>query len=399
MSAAAQRLGQLSQQLETSGQRAKNALLEAKPSDVVITVAVRTALTKARKGYLKDTPLEGLLEPLLKNVREKAGFDPTLVEEIVVGNVLHKDAPFVTRASAIAAGYPPTTAISTVSRWCSSGLLAVESVANKIAAGSIDIGVAVGAESMSINPDNGSPDFPEEFEKNETIKDIKMPMPWTAENVAADFGVTREKQDEYAAASSQKAEHAQKSGLSSQEIVPIKTTWKDPKTGESCTVVVDKDDGTRYGTTKEGLSKIRSAFPQWPPSTTTGGNASQITDGKFVKSTVVGLDPRVMGIGPALAIPKLLGKVGISKDDVDVYEINEAFASMLVYCVEHLKLDPSRVNPRGGAIAIGHPLGCTGARQIVTALAELKERGSRIAVTSMCIGSGMGMASLIVLEQ
>lgn len=256
----------------------------------------------------------------------------------------------MTRASAIAAGYPATTAISTVSRWCSSGLLAVESVANKIAAGSIDIGVAVGAENMSINPDNGSPDYPEEFEKNETIKDIKMPMPWTSENVARDFGVTREKQDEYAAASSQKAERAQKAGLSAQEIVPIKTVWKDPKTGETCTVVADKDDGTRYGTTKEGLSKIRSAFPQWPPATTTGGNASQITDGaaavllmrrdvaqrlgapilgKFVKSTVVGLDPRIMGIGPSLAIPKLLGKVGISKDDVDVFEINEAFASMV----------------------------------------------------------------------
>ncbi|KAK0385567.1 hypothetical protein NLU13_6745 [Sarocladium strictum] len=323
------------------------------------------------------------------------------------------------RASGLAAGFPASTAISHVSRWCSSGLLAVEAVANKVASGGIDIGLAVGAESMSTNPDNGAPQYPAEFMAKQVIQDVTQPMGWTSENVAGDFGVTREKQDAYAAASWQKAEAAQKAGYTADEIVPIATKWKDPKTGEVREVVADRDDGIRPGTTSEGLSKIRAAFPQWPPSTTTGGNASQITDGaaaillmrrsvaeklgqpiigKFVMSTVAGIEPRIMGIGPTVAIPKLLSKVGISKESVDIFEINEAFASMLAYCTETLQIDPARLNPRGGAIAFGHPLGCTGARQIVTALSELKRTGGRIAVTSMCIGTGMGMAALVVAE-
>ncbi|KAM5343926.1 hypothetical protein ACJ41O_012463 [Fusarium nematophilum] len=421
MASPSRRLDMLSGQLSENSNRSYSASLFTKsPDDVVITLATRTPLTKAGKGYLKDTKLEGLLVPLLQRIHDASGIEPGLVEEIVVGNVLHKDAPFVTRASALAAGYPPTTSISTVSRWCSSGLLAVEAVALKVAAGSIDIGIAVGAESMSTNPDNGAPVFPPEFMSNSTIKDITELMPWTAENVARDFGITRERQDEFAASSFQKAEAAQKAGFTASEITPLTTTWTDPKTGVARQVVVERDDGVRPGTTKDGLSKIRAAFPQWPPATTTGGNASQITDGaaavlimrrsvalrlqqpilgKFVKSTVAGLEPRIMGIGPTVAIPKLLAKVGISKDDVDIFEINEAFASMMVYCVEQLGLDPGRVNPRGGAIAFGHPLGCTGTRQIVTALAELKRTGGKVAVTSMCVGTGMGMASLIVSEQ
>ncbi|CAG9942654.1 unnamed protein product [Clonostachys rosea f. rosea IK726] len=424
MSSPTQRIGHISGHLQrTAGPYVSDAvstLLSKNPKDVVFTLALRTPLTKARKGYLKDTPLEGLLVPTLKGVVERSNLDPKLVEEIVLGNVLHKDAAFITRAAGLAAGFPATTAISTVSRWCSSGLLAVEAVAQKVASGSIDIGVAVGAESMSTNPDTGAPKFPGEFLGKPTIRDLTELMPWTSENVARDFGISRQRQDEYAAASYQKAEAAQKSGRTAEEILPITTTWKDPKTGVTKTVTADRDDGVRPGTTVEGLAKIRSAFPQWPPATTTGGNASQITDGaaavlimrrevaerlqqpilgKFVLSTVVGLEPRIMGIGPSIAIPKLLGKLGISKDEVDIFEINEAFASMLVYCTETLGIDPRRLNPRGGAIAFGHPLGCTGARQIVTALSELKSTGGKIAVTSMCVGTGMGMASLIVSEQ
>jgi acetyl-CoA acyltransferase 1 len=177
-----------------------------------------------------------------------------------------------------------------------------------------------------------------------------MPMGWTSENLAGDFGITREEQDEWAAESSQKAERAQKAGWPKDEIYPITTTVKNPKTGEVKTVVADKDDGVRYGTTKEKLAGIRKAFPQWPPSTTTGGNASQITDGaacilmmkrktaeqlgqpilaKYVAYTVAGLSPRIMGAGPTVAVPKLLKQVGISKDDVDIWEINEAFGSVV----------------------------------------------------------------------
>jgi acetyl-CoA acetyltransferase family protein len=198
-----------------------------------------------------------------------------------------------------------------------------------------------------------------------------QPMGQTSENVAAQFGVTREMQDAFAANSYQKAERAQKEGWSRDEIVPIKVSVKDPKTGEVKEVLADRDDGVRYGTTKESLSKIRAAFPQWKPSATTGGNASQITDGaaavllmkrskaeqlgqkilgKFVAATIVGLEPRIMGIGPSYAIPKILGKTGLKVEDVDVFEINEAFASMGVYCVEKLGLDIEKVNPRGGAM-------------------------------------------------
>ncbi|KAH6676984.1 3-ketoacyl-CoA thiolase [Plectosphaerella plurivora] len=422
MSTPSQRIQHLSSQLSGAGDqksRAKASLLAKNPNDVVITLAIRTPLTKAKKGLLKDTQLEGLLVPLLQTTVQKSGLAPELVEEIVLGNVLHKDAPYVLRASGLAAGFPATTAVSHVSRWCSSGLLAVESVAQKVALGSIDIGIAIGAESMSNNPDNGAPPLPAEFLAQPVINDLTQLMPWTSENVARDFCISRENQDGYAAASFQKAEAAQKAGYTADEIVPIATTWKDPKTGEVRKVIAEMDDGVRPGTTKEGLSKIRSAFPQWPPATTTGGNASQITDGaaavlimrrdvaeklkqpiigKFVLSTIAGLEPRIMGIGPTLAIPKLLGKLGITKDDVDIFEINEAFASMLVYCTEKLDIDPARLNPRGGAIAFGHPLGCTGARQVVTALSELKRTGGKIAVTSMCIGTGMGMASLLVAE-
>lgn len=337
----------------------------------MITLGIRTALTKAKKGALKDTPLEGLLVPLLQAVREKSGIDASLVEEIVVGNVLHKDAPFMSRTSAMAAGYPATTAVSTVSRWCSSGLLATQSVANQIKTGCIDIGIAIGAESMSTTPDNGSPEMPEDFLKTPVIHDAVQLMPWTSENVARDFNISREKQDKYAAESVNKAEIAQKAGWFDEEIYPITTQWKDPKTNEVRTIKADRDDGIRYGTSAEGLSKIRAAFPQWPPSTTTGGNASQVTDGaaalllmrrdvaeklgqpilaKFVQSTVIGLEPRIMGIGPTYAIPKLLQKVGLTKEDIDIFEINEAFASMLAYSVEKLELDPKRVNPRGGAM-------------------------------------------------
>ena len=210
-------------------------------------------------------------------------------------------------------------------------------------------------------------------------------MGWTSENVAQDFNISREKHDFYAATSFQRAEKAQKEGWFKEEIIPIETIQKDHKTGEETNVIITKDDGIRYGTTIESLGKIREAFPQWGIGATTGGNASQITDGagavllmrrstaealgqpiiaKYVHAVVIGLEPRIMGIGPAYAIPKLLGTLGVSKYEIDAFEINEAFASMLAYCIETLGLDHEKVNPNGGAIALGHPLGATGARYL-----------------------------------
>ena len=276
--------------------------------------------------------------------------DPKLVEDVCVGNCLCPGAAYVARSAVLAAGFPVTTAASVTNRFCSSGLLAIQNIANQIIAGSIEVGIAAGAESMSTNADGGAPEMTERITSHPVASQNYQPMGQTSENVAWQFNISREQHDKFAAGSYQKAEHAQKAGWFNEEIIPIKTKIKDPTTGEVKVVVVDRDDGIRYGTTAESLSKIRSAFPQWQPSTTTGGNASQITDGaaalvlmkrsraqelgqpiigKFCGATVSGVEPRIMGIGPSLAIPKLLGKFGLSKDDIDIFEINEAFASMV----------------------------------------------------------------------
>ncbi|CAG7948841.1 unnamed protein product [Penicillium salamii] len=418
MSSAQQRLNSVANQLAAPGS-ARQKILAKNADDIVITYLARTPLTKARKGGLKDTPVDELLVSLLTSVRENSKIDPSLVEDVCVGNVLCPGNAYVARSAVLAAGFPVTAAASVANRFCSSGLLAVQNIANQIISGSIDVGVAVGAESMSQNADGGAPEMSKSVANHPIASQNSQPMGQTSENVANQFGITREQHDAFAAKSFQKAERAQKAGWLNDEIVPVKTQIKDPKTGEVKDVVVDRDDGVRYGTTPESLAKVRAAFPQWAPSATTGGNASQITDGaaalvlmkrsraqelgqpivaKFCGATVAGLEPRIMGIGPSLAIPKILGKFNLSKDDIDIFEINEAFSSMGVYCVNKLALDESKVNPRGGAIAFGHPLGATGARQVVTALSELRRQDKRVAVTSMCVGTGMGMAGIFVSE-
>ena len=218
---------------------------------------------------------------------------------------------------------------------------------------------------------------------NQAAKDCAEPMGWTSENVGRDFKVSRETMDKYATRSHNRAEEATKSGKFLEEILPVKTIQVNAETGESKDVVVDKDDGIRFGSTYEAVHKGRPAFPQWGE-LSTGANSSQVTDGaaaafimtrrkaeelglkplaRHVATTVVGIEPKYMGIAPASAVPKLLKKVGISKEDVDLWEINEAFATMYVYCVENLGIDPEKVNVNGGAIALGHPLGATGVRQ------------------------------------
>jgi len=269
--------------------------------------------------------------------------------------------------------------------------------------GSINCGLAVGAESMTQGGDRLARPFVDEIlEGSQDARDCMQPMGQTSENVGKDFNITREMQDRYAYESFKRAEIAQKEGWFDDEIVPITTKVKDPKTSEEKTVTLTKDEGPRWGTTYEGLSKIRPAFlPHGDRST--GGNSSQVTDGaaavllmkrsmaeslgqpilgKFVGATVAGLPPRIMGIGPSIAIPKLLAKYNLSIDDIDVIELNEAFASMAVYCLNKLKIDHSKMNVRGGAIALGHPLGTTGARQVVTGLSECRRQKKKILLTS-----------------
>ncbi|KAL1624313.1 hypothetical protein SLS56_007933 [Neofusicoccum ribis] len=389
------------------------------PDDVVITLAIRTPLTKGKKGGLKDTPLDGIMYKMMQQVVAKANLDPALVEDICVGNVSDAKAAYYVRAAMLGAGFPNTTAGSSVNRFCSSGLKAVQDIANQIASGSIEIGLAMGAESMTAGGDRLERPFFDEILENQEASDCMQPMGQTSENVGKDFNIPREVQDRFAAESYRRAEAAQKAGWFDDEIAPITVRVKDPKTGEEKKVTLTKDEGPRYGTTFESLSKIKPAFlPHGDRSH--AGNSSQVTDGaaavllmkrskaeqlgqpilgKYVAATVAGLAPRIMGIGPSIAIPKLLTKLNITLDDVDVIEINEAFASMAVYCMNTLKIPHEKLNVRGGAIALGHPLGCTGARQIVTGLSECRRQKKKILLTSMCIGTGMGMAGLFVNEQ
>ena len=399
----------------------KAKLLINSNDDVVICSTVRTALTKAKKGGFKDTCPEELLAAVLREAYTRAKLDPSKIEDIAVGNVLPPGGgASVARMASLYAGIPNTTSINTLNRQCSSGLTAVVQIANEIKAGEIDIGIGAGVESMSMGWGSGV--MPEKMSEKvlscQEAADCLIPMGMTSENVAEQYNISRDVQDTFAANSYAKALRAQKDGKFRSEIVPVKVKIIDPKSGEEREMIVDTDDGIRDGVTAQSLSKIKPAFKK--DGATHAGNASQVSDGaaavllarrsvakqlglpilgKFVISTVVGVPPKIMGVGPAYAIPKVLAKAGISKEDVDLYEINEAFASQAVMSIQHIGLPYEKVNPVGGAIAFGHPLGATGARQIATAMAQAKREGSKIIVTSMCIGSGMGMAAVFVNEQ
>ncbi|SCZ96392.1 BZ3500_MvSof-1268-A1-R1_Chr8-2g10164 [Microbotryum saponariae] len=413
MSSALERVAALASHLVPSS-RGKKAVLAKKDDDVVIVSAVRTPLIRAKKGPFKDTTPEDLLAAALKAAVDRAGIDINLVEDIQVGNVLPPGGgATVARMAQLAVGFPVTSSICTLNRQCSSGLQAINNIALQIAAGQIDVGIGAGVESMTMG--YGAGVMPEKFSdkilEHEPSADCLVPMGITSENVAAKYNVTRQAQDEFAAKSFQKAAAAQKAGKFDSEIVPVTVQVTDPKTGEETTVTVTKDDGIRDGVTAESLGKLKPVFSK--TGSTHAGNASQVSDGaaavlltrrsfakkhnlpvlgKFVCAAVVGVEPKLMGIGPAFAIPKALEKAGLTIEEVDLWEINEAFASQAVMSIEHLKIPYEKVNPVGGAIAFGHPLGATGARQYATALAEAKRSGAKVIVSSMCIGSGMGMA-------
>ncbi|KAK8237715.1 3-ketoacyl-CoA thiolase [Phyllosticta capitalensis] len=283
----------------------------------------------------------------------------------------------------------------------------------------IEVGIGAGVESMSTQyGPQAVTEFSDLLNSIPESKNCTVPMGVLSEAMAKDKKIPRSKQDAFAAASYQKAVDAQKKGLFDQEIAPLDNIlFVDPKTDEERRITVSRDDGVREGMTPESLAKIKPAFAK--DGSIHAGNASQISDGaaavllmkrstaqrlgqqilgKFVQASIVGVPPLLMGVGPAAAIPVALAKTGLQTADVDVYEINEAFASQCLFCVEELGIDVNKVNPKGGAIAFGHPLGCTGARQVSTLLYELKRRGERIGVTSMCIGTGMGMAAVWVAE-
>lgn len=381
--------------------------------DIVIVSSKRTAQTRSRKGGFKDTKAADLLSPCFKAVCN--GIDKNLVEEIVVGTVLpisthrHIEA----RQAGFLAGFPITTCIRTVNRQCSSGLQAIADVASDIRAGYYEIGIASGVETMTANEKNfrTAPPIADSTKVNKNALESLIPMGITSENVAKKFGITRKQQDELALLSHRRAFIAKKKFQT--EIIPIKTIYKDLKTNKPRSIIVRYDDGIRKNSSLKELSKLKPVFKK--KGTTTAGNSSQVSDGAaavlmmkysrakelglkpmaiFKSFTVAGVPPAIMGIGPSFAIPKVCKMMDLTPADIDLYEINEAFASQAIYCVKKLGLTMNNVNVNGGAIALGHPLGCTGTRMTTTLLHEMERRKSKLGIVSMCIGTGMGAAAI-----
>lgn len=389
-----------------------------KDDDVVIVCALRTPIGKARRGSFKDTPADDLLATVLQAVVERSGIASQAIEDICVGNVLADQAALMARTGQLLAGIPHTVPINTVNRQCSSGLQACMNIAGAIRSGAISVGIGAGVESMSAKGmDDAAPQINPRVFGHDEARACLTPMGITSENVAEQYSISRVAQDKFSVSSHQKAAKAQASGAFDAEIVPTQAIVKDESGEETGTRTVARDDGVRAETTFEGLSQLKASFRKG--GCTTAGNSSQVSDGAAAvllasraaakrlglpvlgsirAYAVAGVPPATMGIGPAVAIPAVLKQAGLTVADIDIFEINEAFASQAVYCVEKLGLPAEKVNPSGGAIALGHPLGCTGARQIATLVHALKRGGGRRGVVSMCIGTGMGAAAVIEVE-
>lgn len=407
--------------------RGLKSILQKHPTDIVILSSLRTPVTRAKKGAFKDAYPEELLSAVLKaTLAANPNLDPAKIDDVAVGSVLQElGGAKAGRMAQLHAGFHPRTSFCTVNRQCSSGLAAITTVANSIATGAIDVAVGGGMESMTRN--YGSRAIPTVLwpelrdSENKDASDCIMPMGITSENVAARYGISRYDQDAFAANSHVKATKAQKEGFFDQEIVPVTTTWLGPEAPDEPgkVIKVDKDDGIRHNAGVEGMRKLKPAFRE--DGSSTAGNSSQISDGaaaallirrstanelglsssiigRWVATQAVGCRPDEMGVGPAVAIPKLLEVTGVKTDEVGIWEINEAFASQALYCIRKLGIREERVNPKGGAIALGHPLGATGARQLATLLPELERQDQPVGVVSMCIGTGMGMAGMFVRE-
>ncbi|KAI1619123.1 acetyl-CoA acyltransferase [Exophiala viscosa] len=404
--------------------RGLKQILSKQPTDVVILSSLRTPVTRAGKGGFRNAFDHELLSHVLRaTLAANPNLDPAKIDDVAVGVVLAElGGSKAARMGQLHAGFHETTPLHTVNRACSSGLQAVTNIASMITTGQINVGVGAGMESMTRN--YGSKAIPtllwDEVKNspNDNVRDCIMPMGLTSENVAKRYGVSRDDQDAFAAESHLKASKAQKAGLFDSEIVPVKVKQTEPEHPDVSTeVVVDKDDGIRHDASMEKMAKLKPAFSK--DGSSTAGNSSQVSDGaaatlmmrrstatelgldksiigKWAGTQVAGCRPDEMGIGPAIAIPRLLEYTGTKTEDVSIWEVNEAFASQAIYCIRKLGLDMDKVNPRGGAIALGHPLGMTGTRQLATLMPQLNP--GELGVVSMCIGTGMGMAGLFVRE-
>ena len=388
--------------------------------EAVIVAAVRTAVGKAPHGMLRDTRADEMAATVIAELTKRVlGLKPEEIEDVIIGCAFPEGEQGLNmaRAAALRAGLPPTVPGQTVNRFCSSGLQTIALASERIMLGFADTIIAGGAESMSLVPMSGNTFAPDPY-LAEHYPAVYTSMGITAENVAQKYRVGREQQDAFALQSHIKAAGAIREGRFKDEIVPLTVEKKEFRPeGKphvmTRQVIFDTDEGVRLDTTAEALAKLRPVFHE--DGTVTAGNSSQTSDGAaaavlmshkkarqlglkplgaFRAFAVVGVPPELMGIGPVEAIPKALRLAGLTLDQIDLIELNEAFAAQALAVINELRLPPDRVNVNGGAIALGHPLGCTGAKLTATLLHEMQRRKARYGMVTMCIGGGMGAAGI-----
>jgi len=393
--------------------------------EAVIVSSVRTAVGKAFKGTLRAMRPDDLAAAAIQSAMARVpGLDAREIEDVILGCAMPEgeQGMNVARIAALRAGLPVESSAMTINRFCSSGLQAIAIAAERIMVGHAEVIVAGGTESMSMVPMGGNKVSPNPWLMDH-YPDSYLGMGLTAENLARKYGITREQADQFSYQSHQKALAAIAAGKFRDEVVPVEvriTALENGANGGSngsrpktTTTMFDTDEGPRADTSLEALAKLKPAFHA--RGTTTAGNSSQMSDGaaaavvmsaerakalgakplaRFLAFATAGCPPEEMGVGPVYAIPKALKLAGLALDDIDVIELNEAFAVQALSVIKFAELDPARVNPNGGAIALGHPLGCTGAKLTATLVRELERRKARYGLVTMCVGGGMGAAGI-----